>query len=438
MTSRNVTGDPHTSSVLMFAYFYPPCECWPTASARAEGLARGLTEHGWSPIVVTRSNGCPCLDDSPSVRTMGGEENGATNVEVRRVRVRRSLLARLQRSGVRPASKIATTLILLTEGKDDWPRRALGEARQAFSERTVDAVWTTSGPYRSLGVGRRLQREYGTPWVADLRDSIARGRSLNSAPGAIKAMGRRRWHSVLRKASAVTCVSPEEANVDSDAIGRPVEAIPSGFEPTTWQSIRDEAEAKGLSGSRFVIVYAGALYRFRDPAQFFFGLRRLLDTGVPEQSVGFVYLGPQHERVLAEASRHGVGHVVKAEGRVPLREAHLAMARANLLLLLSPVTGESGMPGGKLYEYLAAGPPILAIPGTDRFVLDVLRETGAGEGASTPDEVADALLRQYAAWHNGTAISRPLRDLDGFSWSARAGQLSELLSERVPVLRGVA
>ena len=39
-------------SVIMFAYYFPPCVCWPTASARAEGLAAGLTEHGWAPIVV--------------------------------------------------------------------------------------------------------------------------------------------------------------------------------------------------------------------------------------------------------------------------------------------------------------------------------------------------------------------------------------------------
>ena len=45
----------------MFAYYFPPCACWPTASMRAEGLAKGLTNEGWDPIVVTRSNGCACL-----------------------------------------------------------------------------------------------------------------------------------------------------------------------------------------------------------------------------------------------------------------------------------------------------------------------------------------------------------------------------------------
>jgi glycosyltransferase involved in cell wall biosynthesis len=185
-------------------------------------------------------------------------------------------------------------------------------------------------------------------------------------------------------------------------------------------------------------VYAGKLNRLHDPANFFIGLRRLLDTGVPEQSIAFVYLGPHDAKMLALADKHGIQKSVVALGRVPVPEARLLMARSNLLLLLSPANGQSGIPGGKLYEYLAAGPPIIAVPDTDSFVMGILRETHAGEGASTPDEVADALLRHFMAWRSGSVASRPLRELDGFSWSARAERLSTLLGERVSSLGGVA
>ena len=103
------------------------------------------------------------------------------------------------------------------------------------------------------------------------------------------------------------------------------------------------------------------------------------------------------------------------------------MTRADLLLLLAPPTREGGMPGGKLYEYLAAGPPILAVDGTDPYVLQVLRDTGAGEGASTPDEIAGVLARRYESWRLGRAIPRQLDGLGSFTWSARAHQLADLL-----------
>jgi glycosyltransferase involved in cell wall biosynthesis len=372
------------------------------------------------------------------------------DIEVRRIPVRPSRLVRVQRAAARATasgkggviraagSKLAAILVLVTEGRDDWRRRALDEGRSVFRERAVDSVWTTSGPYRSIGIGRRLQREFGTPWVADLRDAVAREPSSNDGHGALRVLGRRRWYPVLRKASAVTCVSPEEAAMDAETLGRRVEPIPSGFDRATWESVRRRAAADGPKGPRFLIVYAGTLHRLHDPAMFFSGLRRLLDTGVPEQSVAFVYLGHHTARVLAEADRHGVRHVVVADGRVPVREARLAMARADLLLLLASVNGESGIPGGKLYEYLAAGPPILAVPDTDSYVMGVLRDARAGDGASTPDEVADALLRRYTAWRDGIAISRPLRDLGAFSWSARAERVSALLGGRVAGLGGAA
>ena len=89
------------------------------------------------------------------------------------------------------------------------------------------------------------------------------------------------------------------------------------------------------------------------------------------------------------------------------------------------------MPGGKLYEYLAAGPPILAVDGTDRYVMQVLRDTGAGEGASNPDEIASVLARRYESWRSGRALPRQLDGLGSFTWPARAHQLADLLDSLV-------
>ena len=61
------------------------------------------------------------------------------------------------------------------------------------------------------------------------------------------------------------------------------------------------------------------------------------------------------------------------------------MMRADLLLsAFFQRHRRGGIPGGKLYEYLAAGPPILAVDGTDPYVVQVFRDTGGGEGASSP------------------------------------------------------
>ena len=114
---------------------------------------------------------------------------------------------------------------------------------------------------------------------------------------------------------------------------------------------------------------------------------------------------------------------------MPVTEARTLMCEADLLLLLCPSNGSSGVPGGKLYEYLAAGPPILAVPATDEFVEGILRETNAGDVASTPEDVAQVLARRYGEWQRGQNERRPLEGLSGFTWTARGRQLADLLDQ---------
>ena len=89
------------------------------------------------------------------------------------------------------------------------------------------------------------------------------------------------------------------------------------------------------------------------------------------------------------------------------------------------------MPGGKLYEYLAAGPPILAVHGTDPYVMSILRETRAGDGASTPEDIAAVIARRYEDWRAGRVTRRSLDDFACSTWSSRAHQLAGVLDSVV-------
>ena len=282
---------PERRSVLMFAYYFPPCVCWPTASMRAEGLATGLTQEGWDPIVVTRGSGCPCLESGPTAP--GTEASPQRGIEVRRVDVHPSLVERVWIAASRwrtqgRVGRVSYRLVKpirkargLTEHRNDWRSRALAEGKALLRDRDVQALWTTSGPYLSIGIGRRLQRRHGLTWVADLRDSITRERDW--ADRLSKVAGhhlRRRWYRDLKKASAIVGVSPQEAKIDSEALGVPVYPLPSGFDLEAWKSLRMADEQSLERGDRFRILYAGAFYgdRVELGGLVFRGLRRFVDA----------------------------------------------------------------------------------------------------------------------------------------------------------------
>jgi len=88
----------------------------------------------------------------------------------------------------------------------------------------------------------------------------------------------------------------------------------------------------------------------------------------------------------------GVGHLAYAQ-------ALEAMCRADVLLLLDQPGRRSGVPA-KLYEYLGAGRPILALAEPDGDVAAVLRASGVPyrlASPSRPDEIRPALLELVEA-----------------------------------------
>ena len=86
-----------------------------------------------------------------------------------------------------------------------------------------------------------------------------------------------------------------------------------------------------------------------------------------------------------------------------------------MLLLVIPPEGGAGNHTGKLFNYLAAGRPVLALAPEPNVAADLIRESGSGLIAPPNDAgaVADALVELYRRWsrsapfeQNRTIIAR--------------------------------
>src|ERR1700675_3509283 len=68
------------------------------------------------------------------------------------------------------------------------------------------------------------------------------------------------------------------------------------------------------------------------------------------------------------------------------------------VIALSDVRGRAGWSGGKMWEYLVARRPELAVSDSDEFARATLIDSGAEVGASTPHEIADRLNGFFDEW----------------------------------------
>ena len=341
-------------------------------------------------------------------------------------RARRPLEELHGRSGVDLAVRRAGLTfrrVLVPDEYVTWNTTAIPAAIRIARSEGIDAVLTTSPPTSVQLVGAAVKRATGARWVADLRDSLVAHPHRDADRLAVRAKeqtGVAVARLVARYADAVVGAAPAITEEMSGARGR-VATIENGSD------FEDFAGLDYTPSTRFRITHAGSFFGRRTPRPFLEGLAR---SGV-DAVARFVGDFRSADRLWAETL--GLGDRVELHPYVPRRESLRLQRDSEALLLLIPEAGGRGrgVLSGKVFEYLAAERPILAVVPPDGAAAKLIREAGAGLVAP-PDEVdaiAAALRDLHARWQAGQLNGTPLSDewRERLSRRARAEELADLL-----------
>jgi glycosyltransferase involved in cell wall biosynthesis len=333
------------------------------------------------------------------------------------------------RSGLDLALRRASTVgrrLLLPDENVTWNATAIPKAISIVRSEGIDAVLTTSPPGSVHLIGAAVQKATGVKWVADLRDSIAlhAHRSAEGAGARAKQKARAGVaHLVAKRADAIVAAA-ESIAVETRGLEPrgPVLTISNGCD------FDDFAGFDYTRGDRFRLTHAGSFFGKRDPKPF---LQALADSGLEDVTVRFVGDFRPGDREFMESL--GVADRVELIEYVPRRESLRLQRDSDALLLLIPEAGGRGrgVLSGKVFEYLAAERPVLAVVPEDGAAAQLVRDTGAGVVAG-PDDVPairDALLALHAQWRDGRLDGTPLSPewRDKLSRAARVEELAELL-----------
>jgi len=324
-------------------------------------------------------------------------------------------------------AQVTARRLLLPDASVTWNLTAIPAAIRIVRREGIDAVITTSPPGSVHFVGAAVQKATGARWLADLRDPLVANphrRSDTAATRARQATVAQVAKLVARRADAVTCVS--------DTIAEEVRGLePRGIVRTISNGC-DFDDFAGLEyhpGARFRITHAGSFFGKRDPKPFLQAFRDADIDGVAR----FVGDFRNSDREWAEAL--GLGDRLELIDYLPRVESLRLQRDSEALLLLVPDAGGrgKGVLSGKVYEYLAAGRPILAVVPPDGAAAELIRETGAGLVVA-PDDVdgiRTALEELHARFSNGglPAVELSERDRNRLSRRARVGEVADLLRE---------
>ena len=373
-----------------------------------------LGEFGWDPVVVTTSSrSYPAQDPSlaaeipagvPVVRTGGIPALGRARV------LGGEAFRRLHLPSVGSA-------VTFPDNYAEWMPAAVRAGVRTVREHDIDAIFVSSPPFSGVMAALTIARRTGLPLVTDFRDEWLANDLGATFPGPVERIGKRWERRVLDESAAITVAAPHYV-----IGGR------SGFTTITNGVDPDDMAPPGppRDDGRFRLTYAGTLYGDIDLRPVTDSLQRLAAAGEIDprrfelRLVGNVWLPEQPT----------AGQVrVDAVGYLPHAGAVEEMRDADVLLSYTPMQTRN-IPA-KLFEYLAAGRPILSVSNPESVNYKLVRELGAGAAADVSDPAAidDAVKSLYTAWESGSLVAADREAvLERFSRRKLAGHLAAVLS----------
>ena len=409
--------------VLIVAYHYPPV-AGSSGVQRTLKFTAYLREHGWEPIVLTVT---PLAYERVTDGQVAEIPSGMQVVRALALDSSRHLSVK----GRYPR------VVSMPDRWVSWWPAAVWRGLQIIQRDRPSVIMSTFPIATAHLIARTLRRLSGLPWIADFRDNMT---DPEYPPDPVVWRFNRRLESdVVHQCTKAVFTTPgalrmyAERYPDIPSLRWAI--VENGYDEENFLDAERSAPAvTRADGAPLTLIHSGILYpQERDPRPFFAAVRALKDAGdISAQSLRIVLRATASDDVyrpmLAEA---GIDDIVELAPPVSYRSALQEMMSADGLLLFQAAMCNHQIPA-KLYEYMRAGRPILALTDPGGDTAQALRDAGTG----TICEIADPadIARQLRLFVNGLRDGT-LRGTAGdvasrHSRRARTAELATLLDEQ--------
>jgi glycosyltransferase involved in cell wall biosynthesis len=409
--------------VLMIAFHFPP-QRGSSGVQRTLKFSRYLGASGWQPLVLSAHPRAYANKGDDQLRDVPAD-----------LVVRRAFALDSSRHLAVKGRYLGA--LALPDRWISWLLGAVPAGLRMVRQYRPQVIWSTYPIATAHLVGLVLHRLTGLPWVADLRDPMT---DVDYPPNRpMRAVYRWVESQTVKHCTRVVFTTPGAVEVYRARYPQlPPERfalIENGYDEENFSDAENlDAAAPAVAGP-LVLVHSGIIYPFeRDPVPFFEALATLLQQGRISPATLHVRLrAPVHDEYLeALIATHGIGSVVSLAPHIPYREALNEMLSADGLLVLQGANCNRQIPA-KIYEYLRAGRPILALTDPAGDTAATLRRAGIDSiGAlDSRDAIMETLMRFIGQVQAGTAPLPAQETVLANSRRARAAQLGALLDQVV-------
>lgn len=427
-------------SVLIITYYWPPCGG--SGVQRWLKFVKYLRENGWEPVVYTPEDPeCPAIDES----LLSDIPKGIKIVK-QPIREPYTLYKRFtgqnkdarvgtgfmsENKKPRLAEKISVWIrgnLFIPDARRFWINPSVRFLKKWLKSHPVDAVITTGPPHSMHMIGLGVHTATGLPWIADFRDPWTESDFYDDL--MLTKHADRRHHKmermVIERATRVVVVTQTLQGIYQERYDRQINLIPNGYDPADFVTEPIKTD------QTFTLTHVGSMVRSRNPVALWNVLAELCSENETFRSrLKIQLVGKTDIAVFDSLYRAGLKPYLEKIDYLPHDEViRYEKKAAVLLLILNRVSTVHTFIPAKIYEYLAAGRPVLCIGPTDTDSAATLTECRAGEAVDYEDEsrLKKIIINYFDRFLSG-GLSVDSRKIERYSRKNLSVEMASLLDE---------
>ncbi|SDE62084.1 Glycosyltransferase Family 4 [Pricia antarctica] len=312
----------------------------------------------------------------------------------------------------------------IPDARKYWIKPSVRFLSEVLDKEDIDTVITTGPPHSVHLIGRQLKAEKGVRWLADFRDpwtSIGYHKKLKLTASS-KKKHKVLESSVLNQADHIIVTSPATQREFQHITVKPITVITNGHD--------SDYEGGAHLDNDFTISHIGSLLTGRNPKNLWKALSQIAsENSVFRADLQLEFMGVVSKDVMDSLYRFELGPYIKMRGYGSHAEAQRRQQKSQVLLLVEIDSEETkGIIPGKLFEYMAAKRPILALGPKNWEAGKIIAETQTGAifDYDSHEGLKKTVLDWYASFKKENLYSKA-KSIEKYSRRALTEELANII-----------
>jgi hypothetical protein len=315
----------------------------------------------------------------------------------------------------------------IPDARKFWIQPSVNFLSNYLENNHIDAIITTGPPHSMHLIGLELKKKLGIKWISDFRDPWTEIDYFQQLPLTKKATKKHHdlEQEVLRKSDMVVVVGETMKEKFLQHTKR-IEVLTNGFD-SNENSLTQELDQK------FSITHVGLMNSDRNPTILWKVLNEISNTNPNfKNDLRIKLIGKIDDAVIQDLKVFD-HNTIETIPYLDHKDVSKYQASSQVLLLsINEVPSAKGIITGKIFEYLQAKRPILAIGPEDGDAAMILKNTNAGTivGFKNKTVLKATILNLYKDYKEGVLFVKSI-NIEQYHRKNITSQLAEVIKKVV-------